>query len=477
MATYDKTKVDDAAFTPGTDSVYPMGATADETGTDSVDEGDVGAVRMTADRKLLTRVVGATDSNRLDVDSSGHAQVDIAASSVTVDVNTELPAAAALADNTANPTVPAVGSFDHLWDGATWDRAPGNSIQGAKVNLRDSSGVEIGTLGDPIRVDPTGDTIQPVSGTVTVVPGTGPTDLGKAEDSGHTSGDVGVMALAVRRDSGTALASPGNDYIPITTDQDGKTWVSGAIIDDAAFTPGTDRTIIGGAILDDVAPDSVDEGDGGALRMSARRELYTQIRDGMGGERGARVDADGRLAVSEMRELMFEADKVDVSGSVVEVEGRVAIRGPIEISNFPKPDPVVVIATSPAPIAPSADRLSFDSDQVDVSGSEVEVSGQVVVMPEQSLANSQTSFTVSTTAIRLAMVNSSRKSLLISNASTSILYIGNSSTVASSGNGLGLAVSPGGSYSDSGFGVNVGEVWGVYGAASSSPNVVVSDRS
>lgn len=35
------------------------------------------------------------------------------------------------------------------------------------INLRDNSGVELGTSGNPARVDPTGSTIQPVSGTVT----------------------------------------------------------------------------------------------------------------------------------------------------------------------------------------------------------------------------------------------------------------------------------------------------------------------
>jgi hypothetical protein len=40
-------------------------------------------------------------------------------------VDTELPAAAALADNFANPTAPAVGAFLMLWDGAAWDRASG----------------------------------------------------------------------------------------------------------------------------------------------------------------------------------------------------------------------------------------------------------------------------------------------------------------------------------------------------------------
>jgi hypothetical protein len=48
------TFVDDAVFTPGSSRVYAIGAQADETATDSVDEGDVGAPRMTLDRKMIT---------------------------------------------------------------------------------------------------------------------------------------------------------------------------------------------------------------------------------------------------------------------------------------------------------------------------------------------------------------------------------------------------------------------------------------
>ena len=46
------TKTDDAAFTPATDRVAMLGAFADETAPDSVDEGDAGALRMTLDRRL-----------------------------------------------------------------------------------------------------------------------------------------------------------------------------------------------------------------------------------------------------------------------------------------------------------------------------------------------------------------------------------------------------------------------------------------
>jgi hypothetical protein len=59
-----------------------------------------------------------------------------------------------------------------------------------------------------------------------VVPLTGATNLGKGEDLGHTSGDVGVMPLAVRNDAGTVLAGATADYIPVTTGAEGGVWVS-----------------------------------------------------------------------------------------------------------------------------------------------------------------------------------------------------------------------------------------------------------
>lgn len=51
-----------------------------------------------------------------------------------------------------------------------------------------------------------------------IIPGTGATNLGKAEDAGHSSGDTGVMALGVRNDTPNAsLAGTDLDYIPVAT--------------------------------------------------------------------------------------------------------------------------------------------------------------------------------------------------------------------------------------------------------------------
>lgn len=47
---------DDAAFTPATSKVIPAGFTLDDTSPDSVDEGDIGAARITPDRRQIVQV-------------------------------------------------------------------------------------------------------------------------------------------------------------------------------------------------------------------------------------------------------------------------------------------------------------------------------------------------------------------------------------------------------------------------------------
>ena len=75
--------------------------------------------------------------------------------------------------------------------------------------------------------------------------------------------------------------------------------VAATLVDDAAFTPGTSIVTPVGFEYDDTTPDSVNEGDIGAGRMSANRNQYTTIRDAAGNERGANVDASGNLSVIE----------------------------------------------------------------------------------------------------------------------------------------------------------------------------------
>ena len=63
-----------------------------------------------------------------------------------------------------------------------------------------------------------------------VIPGTGATSLGKAEDAGHTTGDVGVMALAVRNDTRASLAGTDLDYAPLQLNSSGDLRVDGSAV-------------------------------------------------------------------------------------------------------------------------------------------------------------------------------------------------------------------------------------------------------
>lgn len=86
-----------------------------------------------------------------------------------------------------------------------------------------------------------------VSLTGGLVPGTSATSLGKAEDATHASGDTGVMVLAVRHDAGGALAGTTGDYAPLQVDATGSlrvTGVSGSqYAEDTAHTTGDSGTM------------------------------------------------------------------------------------------------------------------------------------------------------------------------------------------------------------------------------------------
>jgi hypothetical protein len=79
-------------------------------------------------------------------------------------------------------------------------------------------------------------TLGKASGSIT--PGTGATNLGKAEDSAHTSGDVGVMALGVRNDNDSTLAGTDLDYAPIATTAAGRVKILGGFPEDFVHTSG-----------------------------------------------------------------------------------------------------------------------------------------------------------------------------------------------------------------------------------------------
>lgn len=86
-----------------------------------------------------------------------------------------------------------------------------------------------------------------------VTPGTGAAALGKAEDAVHGSGDTGVMALAVRKDTASALAGSDGDYIPLIVDAAGRLHVNVGSLPAAARTTDT----ISAALAADVLMDNL----------------------------------------------------------------------------------------------------------------------------------------------------------------------------------------------------------------------------
>jgi hypothetical protein len=88
-----------------------------------------------------------------------------------------------------------------------------------------------------------------------IIPGTGATNLGKAEDAAHASGDVGVMPLSVRQDTAAALGQTDGDYQPLITDNSGRLWCVLASTQVLSSIGGI-TTLIGGSI----AHDSADSG-------------------------------------------------------------------------------------------------------------------------------------------------------------------------------------------------------------------------
>ncbi len=90
---------------------------------------------------------------------------------------------------------------------------------------------------------------------LTVIPGTGASNLGKAEDAVHGSGDVGVMALVVRNDTLATLAGADGDYAPLQVNASGALFIQeGAALDVSAATvtvdlgANNDVTVTGAAL-------------------------------------------------------------------------------------------------------------------------------------------------------------------------------------------------------------------------------------
>lgn len=110
------------------------------------------------------------------------------------------------------------------------------------------------------------------SSITSVTPGTGATNLGKAEDSAHSSGDVGVFDLGLANEAQTVLAQDG-DYIGKSTDTKGNNLVVGNV---AAGTTDAGSPVKVGGVNNTTLP-TLTNGQRGDAQLGTRGAQLTTL--------------------------------------------------------------------------------------------------------------------------------------------------------------------------------------------------------
>jgi len=194
----------------------------------------------------ITAALPSGTNNIGDVDVLTIPSITIASQanpfSTAIAVDTELPTASALADNTANPTVPAVGAHMMSFDGTTWDRTKGDSTDGLLVNLGTNNDVTVsGTVtanaGTNLNTSSLNleSTQADIKTAVQLIDDT-VTTLGTDTYTEATS--KGIILGAVRRDADTTLVNTTNEFSPLQVDANGRLKVE-------IFNSGDTHTISG----------------------------------------------------------------------------------------------------------------------------------------------------------------------------------------------------------------------------------------
>lgn len=216
------------------------------------------------------------------------------------------------------------------------------SKRGVHVNLRDTSGTELGTSGNPVRSDPTGTTTQPISGTVTGNQGSANTAANgwpvKVTDGTNTAqvlaaapgSDSGQSALAVRVISQLGAGSGGG---------------GGGQADKSAFTEGTTSFQPVGGVLNETITADPTEDQAAAARITPKRAVHTNLRNNSGTEIAT--------ATNPVR--------TDPTGTTTQ-----PVSGTVGVNNFPATQPVsgTVTAnagTGPWPVTDNSGSLTVDA--------------------------------------------------------------------------------------------------------------------
>jgi len=292
---------DDAAFTVGTTSFTPAGGTFRSV-RDLVDDNDGGAFAMTQRRAILSCIETPAGDSAMD-EANDAIRVNIVAGAGSG--GTAQADKSSFVEGTTSFT-PVGGVFNEtITADPTEDQAAAARITAKRAihaNLRNNSGAEVGTAGAPLRIDPTGTTTQPVSGTV-AVSGTSTVAISQT----GTNNDVDVLTLP-------ALATGSNNIGSITNVTGTVSLPTGAstlaeqqtqttslqLIDDTvnAINTAFSKAVCIGGQLDDTAPTAATENNIAPIRITAQRAQHVNLRDNAGAELGVsgapvRVDPTG----------------------------------------------------------------------------------------------------------------------------------------------------------------------------------------
>jgi len=184
-------------------------------GGDNVAADDITSVKF----QRIKLIYGADGVNSGDVAAANPLPVD-----------TELATAVAGGDSMSNPTTAPVHAHNAGWNTSAWERLRSGLGDGIAITGLQNVAAMLynGSTMDRLR----GDTSNGLDVDVTrIIPGTGATNLGKAEDAAHTTGDTGVPAWGVSNEAQSSMNADG-DYSIQATDTKGNRMVVGNIAHD-----------------------------------------------------------------------------------------------------------------------------------------------------------------------------------------------------------------------------------------------------
>ncbi len=112
---------------------------------------------------------------------------------------------------------------------------------------------------------------------LTVIPGTGATQLGKAIGNASGATDTGIGVWAIRDDALSALTDAEGDYVPYRVNANGALWVAAVAgaaqyVDDADWTDSTSEHILVGGLYQS-SPQAITSGDVGPFQVDVHGNM------------------------------------------------------------------------------------------------------------------------------------------------------------------------------------------------------------